>query len=301
MEISDLFSALPLHLHENRGVIKRRMLDLLAEINLQNEDIPKLFKEFYERRPDKLRALSAFQSSLETIKDKGVRYFDPLYLPNGSFVFRGINGRKGDTRALDGLLDLFERGAGDSELTKASADSGTWAKVGQIFCALDKQYVQSYVGELGAFIVIKGDYVNQAIQKRRVRQQREKGSTHYALYDTVGHQNIEKIYIAKPIFSELQKLRNADPNSIDPSELYIFKYLSKEELGRFVRALKSDPHHLFDKLEASDTFYKNLNTTKEPETSFEQVISYNREKEAARQLMEEKYASHFVPPTKSRL
>ncbi len=92
-----------------------------------------------------------------------------------------------------------------------------------------------------------------------------------------------------------------NPNSIDPSELSIFRHMSKEELGRFVRALKSDPHHLFDKLEASDTFYKNLNTTKEPETSFEQVISHNREKEAARQLMEEKYASHFVSPTKSRL
>ena len=297
----DLYNFLPFHLHENRGVIKRRILDLLAELNLKDKDLPALFKEFYERNPDKLRALSKFLSSLEVMPFGGVRYFDPLYLPKGSFVFRGINGRKGDTRALDGLLDLFERGAGDSELTKANADSGTWAKVGQIFCALDKQYVQSYVGELGAFIVIKGDYVNQAIQKRRVRQQREVGSTHYVLYDTISHQNIEKIYIAKSIFSELQKLRNTDPNSIDPSKFSIFNYLSKEELGRFIRALKSDPHHLFEKLEASNTFYRDLSTTKEPETSFEQVISYNAEKEAARQLMEEKYASHFVPPTKSRL
>ncbi len=206
----DLYNFLPFHLHENRGVIKRRILDLLAELNLKDKDLPALFKEFYERNPDKLRALSKFQSSLEVMPLGGVRYFDPLYLPKGSFVFRGINRKKGDTRALDGLLDLFERGAGDSELTKASADSGTWAKMGQIFCALDKHYVKDYVGELGAFIVIKGDYVNQAIQKRRVRQQREAGSTHYVLYDTVSHQNIEKIYIAKPIFSELQKLRNAE-------------------------------------------------------------------------------------------
>ncbi len=297
----DLFNALPLHLHENRGIIKRRILDLLAEINIPKEDFPKLFKEFYERNISKLPSLSKFEHSLKAMPEGGVRYFDPLYLPQGSFVFRGINGRKGDTRAIDGLVDLFERGSGDSELTKAKAASGTWAKVGQIFCALDKKYVQTYVGELGAFIVIKGDYINQAIQKRRVRQQREIGSTHYVLYDTIGHQNIEKIYISKTIYAELQKLKMADPDKIDPSELSIFGHLSKQELGRFIRSLKHDPHHLFEKLEGSDTFYGDLTTTKEPEISFEKVVSYNQEKEGARQMMEEKYASHFAPPAKSRL
>lgn|GEM_PF-4661681 len=297
----ELFTRIPVELHENRGIIKRRTLTQLSEINQINEEIEKIYKDYSAKNPSKLNdRITSFENFLRAIPQNEVRYVDPLYLPPNSVVFRGLCARHGSSLGIEAMLDLFERGVGDCSLTKASPQVGIWAKTGQIFCALDKTYAQGFTNDLGAMIVIKGDYVNQAITKRRVRQQKEIGSLHFVLYDTISQEHLEKIYISKGLYHELSLIRNNDPKTIDLSTLTFFKDLSEDELLRFSNALKQDSHNLFQKIQPSDDFSRNKNVIEFPETSIEEVIQHNIKKEIGRILMEEKYANHFTP-IKSRL
>lgn len=286
----NMFPSRPFAIHDNRNNMRKKILDILGQCDLKaRESVEEVFAEF-KKNPEKYPSIQKHSNYLRNLPE-GFENADPLYLPTGSFIFRGISCRKGVSRASDALLDLLERGIGNSELTRAVSEQSTFAKIGHFFCAMDSEYSRGYVDNNGAFIVIKGDYANKCIEQRRVRQQKQGNSFHYIFYDTIGHEHIHSIHVHKSVVEELKKLRDADLETLNRSELKHFGYFEKDELKRFVLFLRNDPYKLFEKLRAhEDVRHADL---KVAEVTREQLEEENIKRFILRGLMAKKYEAYF--------
>jgi hypothetical protein len=176
------------------GIIRQRLVELMRD---RLEPEAKMILADYKKQKDSHPDLLQLERNIKGFKHM-TRYFPMLlFMPKDRVCFRGINARKGEKLAQASFTDFFVQGSGASDLSLFDRyDTGTWSKVGQMFCSTTLDYVtERFFDQDGLLMAIRSESLNEALLRRQIRLEREY-SIHYVSYEKFAHHQISRIFLA---------------------------------------------------------------------------------------------------------